>query len=211
MASKHGRRIGVGAFMGIWLAVVLALAAPIRAQANCDSKAAKALRSDARNAKLWTYSWAGIYAAGSIGQYFVAKELVDDEDVSLNLYVGAIKSGLGVVGQFLFPMRIESPSEGCTELETLLEGAKRAEDKKRGWFPHTSLVFVNLVGSAYVYHETDNLRLTIMGSVIGATIGEIAIFTTPNKVRSGNFANGSMSFVPNLSDGMRGLSLVGHF
>ncbi len=194
-------------------ALVLALGVTLSCEARaraCGGAAAEALQADAVRARQWNWGWsltlgASAIAIGGLAYY------TDDENQRLAFGLTATKSSLGALKHALFPIRIEGPNSGCTELEGKLRQARSRAQTSHNWFAHASGLVLNIAGFFYIGHATDDWLLATRSSVVGLATGELIIYTSPNAVRAGNFLGTGISLVPMIGSESQGLMLGGEF
>jgi hypothetical protein len=190
------------------LAVVSSLVGLSRAaEAKCSRHQAEALAADARRATVWNWGWGSLFAASTLGHAGLAL-WVDDRDRKVALWTGVAKSAIGTVHQIVNPIRIGPPESDCHDLDGQLARAAEIERKRRGWFPHVSGLALNLIAFAYVAYETRDYTLATSGALLGFTVGEMTIFTTPNEVRDAGYG---IAIVPQVGSDSVGLQLGGSF
>ncbi len=176
----------------------------------CNSREARLLAADAKRASQWNWGWGIVYAGASLGQGGVAM-WTDNEDLKVSLWTGAAKSTLGVLNQIIFPKRISAPGPGCNNLAKKLRKARRVERWGHNWFAHGSVIAANVAGFAIVAGVTENYVLATSGTIVGSIVGEIAIYTSPNKLRAAGLGIDRVGLVPHLGIDYSGLSLLGTF
>lgn len=194
------------------LLTVMLLSSHAQAQeaSPCDSRAARLLKADAERATQWNWGWGAIYATASVGQGAAAM-WTSNEDLKVSLWTGAAKSTLGVLNQIIFPKRISAPGPGCENLAKKIKQAREVERKGHNWFAHGTVVAANVAGFAIVAGVTENYVLATTGTIIGAAVGELAVFTGPNALREAGIGVESVGLVPQVSENYSGLSLQGTF
>jgi hypothetical protein len=168
------------------------------------------LRSDARHARIWSYSWGAIYSALAAGQ-FVAAPLVSHES-GLDLYVGGGAALIGVIPLVVTPLKVMSDERRLDELETLQAdpcvALARAEEwlnrdaaneaQGRSLLFHGGNVVFNagiffIIGAGFGHWTSATISL-----LTGIATGEIMIFTQPlgalralHQYRRGDFGSPS--------------------
>jgi hypothetical protein len=197
-------------FVTTQLDTTVAVAEETEEASPCDSRAAKLLRADAKRATQWNWGWGAVYLGASIGQVGVAT-WTDNEDLKVSLLTGASKSTLGVLNQIIFAKRIYAPNAGCTDLAKRVKEAREVERKGHNWIAHGTVVVANVAGFAIVAGVTENYVLAISGTIVGALVGEFAIWTSPNRLRSAGIGVDNLTLVPQVSTEYSGLLLQGSF
>lgn len=195
------------------------------------------LQSDARNGRLWSYSWATAYSALAIGQVAVApfSSRANAED----LYVGGGASLIGLAPLLIAPLKVikdsrriealasASSADRCSSLleaERLLERDAENEAQGRSLLFHGGNVAFNvglffLMGAGFGHWTSATISL-----LTGIATGELMIFTQPmgavhtlRDYRAGELSAGAamhpfaMLLVPLVGAGRAGLSLVSTF
>ena len=134
-----------------------------------------------------------------------------NEDRKLAMWVGVVKSSIGVGYQIVNPIRIEKPEADCYGLDSQLARAAEIERRRHGWFPHAGSLAVSLVSFVYVGYETDNYLLSARFALVGLAVGELAIYTSPDKVRQAGLGGGRFKLLPQVDANSRGIVLAGIF
>lgn len=179
-------------------------------ESPCDSRAAKLLRADAKRATQWNWGWGAVYLGASFAQTGVALT-TDNEDLKVGLLTGAAKSTLGVLNQIIFAKRIYAPNAGCTDLAERVREAREVERKGHNWIAHGTVVAANVAGFAIVAGITENYVLATSGTIVGSLVGEFAIWTSPNALRSAGIGVNNLSLMPQVGSEYSGLLLSGSF
>ncbi|MBL4633442.1 MAG: hypothetical protein JKY56_06205 [Kofleriaceae bacterium] len=205
MTAMGGNRLRVVLVAALGMTLVGEVAAR-----PCGGAAAAALRLDVTRARQWNWGWsltlgASAVAVGGLAYY------TDDANMRLAFGLTATKSSLGALKHALFPIRIEGPSEGCTDLERKLRWARSREQKSHNWFAHASGLVLNIAGFLYIGYATDDWLLATRSSVVGLATGELIIYTSPNSVRSGDFLGTGISLIPMIGSDRQGILLGGEF
>ncbi len=194
----------------VWIASLLFVGqAQAQHQSPCETKVAKLLRADAKRATQWNWGWGSLFAVSALAHSGLAVS-VDNRDLKVSLWTGAMKSTLGTFNQILFPIRIEPPA-GCEGLAKHLTRARRIEQKRHNWFAHASVFAVNMLGFAAVAILTEDYLLAASGSVLGSLVGELAIYTSPNRLREAGLQIEEVAMVPHLGSEYFGFALHGRF
>ncbi len=197
--------------IGALLVFGFLLSSPIDARAQrCERPAAEALAEDASRATLWNWGWGTLYATSALAGAGLAVA-ADVEDRKLALWVGALKSTIGVAYQLVNPIRIEGPRADCGNLDAQLARAAEIERRRHGWFPRAGSIALNSAAFAYVLYETDNYFLAGSGAVLGLIAGELAVWTSPNEIRSGGLGVAGLHFIPQVDSHSQGIALIGAF
>jgi len=174
-------------------AIVLAvLAAASFARADdCPTEAAALrahLQADARQAHRWNVGWGVAYGVVTAGQLALAAGKVKpfgtfDADYEDTLYVGAAKSGIGVLGHLLFPLRIDVPAalaDPCADRDALRRALAEAGRRERAtfWLNHIGSLVVNVAG-AVVLAERRSWQVGVESAALGYPVGVLSVYTAP--------------------------------
>ncbi len=190
--------------------IVLAFFCATSEAAPCGGKAAKALAADAKRATQWNWGWGVTLGAAAVA-YGVFTYTTEDENRKVSLGLSAFKSTLGTIKQIILPIHLSGPGPQCAALHRKLLDAKRVEDKRHGWIAHGMGAGLGVASLAFVGVVTEDWGLAARGALFGYVTGEVIIFTSPNRVRSGGFSEDSLVVVPMLTPNTTGLLLGGRF
>ncbi len=151
------------------------------------------LRIDARNARIWSYSWGTIYSALTVGQ-FVAAPLVSHAS-GLDLYVGGSAALVGVIPLVVTPLKVIGDEKRLDEIEAdtptttpcvalawteeLLNRDAANEGQGQSLLFHGGNVVVNagiflIIGAGFGHWTSATISL-----LTGIATGEIMILTQP--------------------------------
>ncbi len=158
------------------------------------------LRSGARHARIWHYSWSGIYASLAAVQFGLLA--TGDRDSHINNYFGAGASLLGLSVLWIAPLKVmrdqkwlerriarspagESPCALVAEAERLLERDAASEAFGKSALTHAGNFVLNIglalaIGLGFGHWE----QAAIQGPV-GIAVGELQSFTQPRDVIDG--------------------------
>jgi hypothetical protein len=151
------------------------------------------LRIDARNARIWSYSWGAIYSSLAVGQ-FVAAPLVSHA-AGLDLYVGGGAAVLGVIPFVVNPLKVigdqrrlddiqteaadGSPCARLARAEEFLKRDAASEELGQGPLFHAGNLVVNagiffIIGAGFGHWTSATISF-----LTGIATGEIMSFTQP--------------------------------
>jgi hypothetical protein len=167
------------------------------------------LRVEARRARIWSWSWAGIYTGLTAGQLipvpFVSRGQRPD------LYVGAGASFIGLIPLVVMPLsvmhdqkwlerRLASAPPGThecvllAEAETLLLRDAKNEAFGRSEVVHLGNVVVNMIVFSIIGAGFGHWASAALSMATGVVVGEAMIFTQPvgavddlRRYRAGDF------------------------
>jgi hypothetical protein len=189
-------------------------------EADCEARLARAqaaLERDARHGRLYTWGWGLGYGAVTLGGVGLALYL-DDEGESVEQWVGAGKSFLGLATVLLQPVparrdapalraRLAEPGVGrcrlAEEAEAMVRGNARDQRFARSWLAHAGTVAVNAGGLLIVGLGYDRWLTGSLAAALGIVVGEAQIWTRPS-------ASLQVGLVPVVGDTL-GLSVIGRF
>jgi hypothetical protein len=152
------------------------------------------LRAAARRARIWSWGWGAGYATVASAE-LVAAQFVEP-DLRPDAYVGAAAATIGVLAIAIVPPKVMGdqrrldrrladarPDEDrCALLADaeryLLRGAA-SERLLHGWFTHVGNAVVNLAVTFTLGFGWGRWATGAPAGAIGATVGEIQIFTAP--------------------------------
>ena len=194
----------------VWIVSLLLVGrAQAQLQSPCETHVAKLLRADAKRATQWNWGWGSLFAMSALAHTGLAVS-VDNRDLKVSLWTGAVKSTLGTFNQVLFPIRIEPPA-GCEGLAKQLTRARRIEQRRHNWFAHASVLGVNMLGFAAVAILTEDYLLAASGSILGSLVGELVLYTSPNRLREAGFQLEQLGMAPLLGAESFGFAVHGRF
>jgi hypothetical protein len=160
---------------------------------------AKLLEEEGQAARRWTLIWGGAYGVLTIAQLGVMGLAPENEKA--DWYWGAISTAVGVAFSVLDPLEAldggaayakrsatVAPEQTCQLLldgERMLREGAEHEELGMKWFIHAGNVLFNLgiglvLGLGYGRWTTG-----IVNAAVGVAIGELTIFTSPNKLVPG--------------------------
>jgi hypothetical protein len=143
-------------------------------------------------AKLWSYSWTGLYGVLTGVQTFQA--LYTRHDRTSNI-VGASQSLLGVAALIIDPFHARSSGRALRELsastpeeqqhkldiaESWLERNAKQEKFGRSWLTHVLALAVTGIGGAIIWHN-DGSKSGMTSILAGIAVSEAQIWTQPTK------------------------------
>jgi hypothetical protein len=152
------------------------------------------LRHEARRARIWSWSWAGIYSGLTVGQLapvpFVSHAQRND------LYVGGSASFLGIVTLVAMPLsvmgdqkwlerRLATAPPGThecvllSEAEALLVRDAKNEAFGRSMMVHVGNVVVNLIVFTIIGAGFGHWSSAAISLISGVAVGEVMIATQP--------------------------------
>jgi hypothetical protein len=196
----------------------------------------RAFDREVRAIDTWSWTWGGIYAAGTIGQG-IALGLTTDHATKIDLAVGTIAAGFGALSLTLLPLKLTLPlrsASAAAEEKRLgddpclaLAGAERtlvrvAKDQafSTGIVGHIGNVAVNLGIALILGFGYGHWVSAAVSGGIGLAIGETNAFTQPHHLAEvlEHYSSGgldptppklsSWSVVPVVSPSMSGATVV---
>ena len=146
----------------------------------------KTLADEARRARLWNWTWRGVFAAATA--YNVAiSQTSNDGSTTRAAYEGAAKSAIGTISKFVDPLRIEQVAsgaqDGCgslAEAEAALIQSAQNQKRGKGLLTHAGVIGLNLVGSLVLAFGYGDSREALISGAVGVLSGEVMIYTQPN-------------------------------
>ena len=183
------------------------------------------LDREARKGRIWNHAWGWGFLGVTIGQAGVGA-WVSDENCPECWYVGAAKSGLGLISTVLLkpvvvdrvdPI-VEPTCDDLARAERLLIAAANSE--RVHWFRHVEGGLVNLAAVLYLGLEHDEWGKALLGAAIGTAVGEYRLYSRPDGAidalrdyRAGSVggradAHTQWMLVPAVGDDGFGLSLI---
>ena len=155
------------------------------------------LRRGARRARIWAWSWAGLYSAITVGQ--LASLAVRGSESQKDVAVGAPGALLGVAALALAPLKVMGDqrrldqlllaagpaSDRCAllaEAERLLVRDAASEAFGRSPLVHIGNVVVNLGLGLALGLGFGHWTPAAITFAVGVTVGELQIFTQPTDV-----------------------------
>jgi hypothetical protein len=162
------------------------------AHADCARDASELRRlllDESHHADNWNTGWALGFAGATVIQLAMADAEINpigtfDHAYKASLYIGAVKSTLGMGARVVIPLRIIVPApatDPCDDLRALRTTARKAARRERRVFWLTILggTAANLAGSLYLWLGQDSFKYGLSSFLIGAPVGPISAFTQP--------------------------------
>jgi hypothetical protein len=152
------------------------------------------LRHEARRARIWSWSWAGIYTGLTVGQLAVTPAVARED--RRDYYVGAGAAFIGLIPLAVAPLsvmgdhrwlerRLAAAPPGThecvllAEAENLLVRGAKNEAFGRSSLVHVGNVVVNAIVFAIIGPGFGHWTSAAMNMVIGIAVGEAMINTQP--------------------------------
>jgi hypothetical protein len=213
-------------------------------QIDADARLAfirRELRDGARKARLWSWSWTGVYGSLATYQLLSATVIDTSRDGRIDGYIGAASAAIGVATMQLMPLKVMSDQrwldrrlrlasadvDRCAlldEAEHLL--VRDAASEAFGTSPliHAGNLVFNiglavLLGAGFGHWRTAGIT-----AAVGTAVGELEVFTQPTnsvdalrRYRSGVLGGRteqprpSWVVTPALGAGVYGLQIAGSF
>jgi hypothetical protein len=217
------------------LVAVSAAILPARASASsCGADAAERAASirarldvERGKASTWRWGWAAGFGALSGAQLTLALTETAptgdfDEPVEASLYVGAAKSGIGMLARIVKPIKVPRPSEtgdACADLaaaERALAITARSE-KISFWLNHAGGLALQIGGTLYIGLAVEDAWTDAAISFgLGFTVGAISTYTQPRtiwKQERARMREGAVTWqlTPLLTPRAHGVGVVGTF
>jgi hypothetical protein len=169
------------------LGATAARAEPADCQVEATALRAR-LDDDARHAQHWELAWDVVFGATTAGSLALAITHADPiggnrADFEESMYVGAAKSGFGLLAHLVMPLRIDVPAvagDACADraaLRAALAEAARRE-RKAFWLDHLGAFAVNLAG-AIVLASRRSWQVGATSAALGYPVGLLSIYTAP--------------------------------
>ena len=153
----------------------------------------QAFADELKGLRIWSRTWAAIYAAGAVLQLVIALALRSDDPVRTFLFLGAAGATFGSASFFILPLRISRPlgrvkwadpdrSRLLDEAEATCTRVAKTVRQGRSWVGH----FGNLVGNVSVTLTMGlwlhTWKAALIGGSIGIVIGELNLLTKPGRL-----------------------------
>jgi hypothetical protein len=178
---------------------IAAQGAPAPSDAEVTNRLAyiqRSLDDGGKAADLWWHGWLIGYGVATFGQV-AAGTGTHDTTQKQDLLVGAATSGLGAIGQVVFPLdagslavQLRAMSAGTAEArraklataERFLRRSAAQEALGRSWKAHATAAVVNLAAGLVVWRHYDRpARDGLLTFALGQLVSEVQIFTQPTK------------------------------
>lgn len=216
------------------VALILATVSSTARASECPADAAERAaqirtRLDVERGKAskWRWGWAAGFGALSGTQLALAMTETApfgefDEPLEASLYVGAAKSGIGMLARIVKPVKVPRPSESgdaCADLasaERALAITARSE-KISFWLNHVGGLALQVGGSLYIGMAAEDAWTDAAISFgLGLTVGTISTYTQPRTIWKQERARAREAAVtwqltPMVAPRTQGLALVGTF
>ena len=156
----------------------------------------RSLDAGQKSADLWWHGWLIGYGVATFGQV-VAGTGTHDVTQKQDLLVGAATSGLGAIGQVVFPLDAgllavqlralpaETPEARRAKLaaaEGFLRRSAAQEALGRSWKAHALAGVVNLAAGLVIWRHYDRpARDGVLTFALGQLVSEVQIFTQPTR------------------------------
>lgn len=186
------------------LALVVAVSAallPASASASpCGADAAERAASirarldvERSKASKWRWGWAAGFGALSGAQFALAATETApfgdfDEPLEASLYVGGVKSGIGMLARIVKPVKVPRPAESgepCADLaaaERALAITARSE-KISFWLNHVGGLALQIGGTLYIGMSAEDAWTDAAISFgLGLTVGTLSTYTQPRTI-----------------------------
>lgn len=175
------------------VAIVLALAAPQRAEAACAEDADKLrafLVNEAARMDKWDVYWGMAFAGVSASQTALAVTKFKpfgtfDADYEATLWVGAAKSFIGFGAHTVTAVKVRMPApkdDRCAELTALRQTLEKlGRDQRKTFFmTHFGGLAVNLTGAAILWHRR-SFGVALTSVLISLPVGVATAYTMPRR------------------------------
>ena len=196
----------------------------------------QAFDREVRDIDAWSWTWGGIYTAGTIGQG-IALGLTTNHATKIDLTVGTIAAGFGALSLTLLPLKLtlpmrsasdaakqkrlgEDPCLALASAERTLLRVEKDQALATGIVPHIGNVAVNLGIALILGLGYGHWVAAALSGGIGFAVGETNAFTQPHHLaevleqyRSGRLDEAtpklsSCAVVPVVSPSMSGAAVV---
>lgn len=143
------------------------------------------LRSEARRAKTWRYTWTAINAGLTVGA-FAAVPLVSREDRP-DFVVSGVGSAVTTLCTWIWPLRVEAAADELDALPPadlaqrlrLRDESARDERERIRWPWHVANVGLATVGGAVIAFGYQHYLSGALTALAGSALGEVQLFTQP--------------------------------
>ncbi len=154
------------------------------------------LHTEARRARIWRWSWTGIYGALTAGQT-VPVAFIGDRGTRADLLAGAATSAVGLIGAMALPPESIASSEALDRelaapgkdplarlacARALLRNAADDEAFARGPIMHAANAAVNVAAGLVLGFGYKRWTSAAITAVSGIAVGEVQIFTAPKSL-----------------------------
>lgn len=213
---------------------VLVASAGVSSASECPADAAERaaqirsrLEVERGKAAKWRWGWAAGFGVLSGAQLTLAMTETApfgefDGPLEASLYVGGVKSGIGMLARIVKPIKVPRPSESgdaCADLasaERALAITARSE-KISFWLNHVGGLALQIGGTLYIgMSEDDAWTDAAISFGLGLTVGTISTYTQPRTIWKQERARAretpvTWQLTPMVSPRTQGLALVGTF
>ena len=168
------------------------VASPELAKVDAETRLAfleRRLDRAARNAKIWTGTWAGVFSALTIGGVVLIPLVEKDARVDYYFTAGKSLVGLASLGVIRLRaigdarwLRSRSRSDVCAlvaDAERLLVRSAKSEDEGRTIFVHVGNLALNMGSLLILGLVFDRWESAALQGVGGSVLGELMIATRP--------------------------------
>ncbi|MEL6185696.1 MAG: hypothetical protein AAFU79_13820 [Myxococcota bacterium] len=147
-----------------------------------DQSLNAALHDAEDTARLWHWSWVGIFGTTVGVRAGLALGLDDPQQRDLQ-WISALPTAAGLISQLLQPLPGVfggvSPAESYRERYHRLERYAHAEQARRSWLQHVLGIGVNAAAASYLLFVEDEPVAAALQLGIGAAISEMRILSSP--------------------------------
>ncbi len=159
---------------------------------------AAAFDREVRDVDVWSWTWSGVYVAGTIAQG-VGLALTHDPGTKVDLTVGVISTGFGAVTLGVLPLQLTlplraararlasaSPADACAALAHAEETLVKVESDQalaNGILAHAGNVAVNVGIALILGLGYGRWTSAAVSGGVGVAVGEANAFTQPHHLR----------------------------
>lgn len=176
--------------LGFAMGLAMALSSQPSASSEEEAMIDAALIEARDKARLWHYSWTGLFSAGLAAQGVLFAVSEDDED-RYAFALGAVPPAVGLSLQWIQRLEALGVDEDVAPLadrdqatrirlkRALLERYADSEGQQRNWFAHLGPLFLNTSVAGLIWWATDDPVRAAIQLGAGITVSELRVWTSP--------------------------------